>query len=38
MTRRVRRLISLAIGAAVTAVLVALPAAAQAGIVARGLD
>jgi hypothetical protein len=38
MTRRTRRLISLAIGAAIAAVLVWLPAAAQAGITVTGLE
>jgi hypothetical protein len=38
MSRRTRRWISLAIGTAITAVLVALPAAAQAGIILNGID
>jgi hypothetical protein len=38
MTRRTRRLISLAISAAIAAVLVWLPTVAQAGITARGAD
>jgi hypothetical protein len=38
MTRRTRRWIRVAIGAAITAVLVALPTAAQAGITYNFLD
>jgi len=38
MTRRTRRWITVAISAAATAVLVWLPTAAQAGIVATGVD
>jgi hypothetical protein len=38
MSRRTRRLISLAIGAAIAAILVWLPAAAQAGITVTGLE
>lgn len=38
MTRRTRRIISLAIGAAVATVLVWLPTAAQAGIILNALD
>jgi hypothetical protein len=38
MTRRTRRWIRVAIGTVVTAVLVALPAAAQAGIIFNSID
>jgi hypothetical protein len=38
MTRRTRRLISLAIAAAIAAVLAWLPTVAQAGITATGVD